>query len=61
MLGVKMSTIQSTCVFESFDDSQIEAFWDILEQVDSTLTSEDNTQGAVKGKTDLQAFISHCS
>ena len=51
---------QSFQVLQSADDNEIEAFWEVLNQVDSTLCREDTTKSAVNDKADLQAFMSHC-
>ena len=47
---------QSFQVFQSSDDNEIEAFWEILNQVHSTLCRKDTTKSAVKDKKDLQRF-----
>ena len=46
--------------FESCDDNDIDAFWEILLQVDRSLTIEDTTKKAIKDKKDLQDFLTHC-
>ena len=46
--------------YNAADDNEIEAFWEILEQVDETLTMSDTTKKAIKDKSDLLHFIDHC-
>ena len=46
--------------YEAADDSEIESFWEILQQVDSTLTASDTTKKAIKNKTALLHFYNHC-
>ena len=46
--------------YDAADDDEIEAFWEILEQIDETLTMSDTTKKAIKGKQDLLRFIDHC-
>lgn len=38
----------------------MDAFWEIINQVDQSLSREDTTKKAVKDKKDLQAFLNHC-
>ena len=44
-------------VFQCSDVSEIDAAWEISNQVDSTLGMEDTTRSAVRSK---QAFTNHC-
>ena len=47
-------------VFESYDDNKLDVVWEILEQVDSSLSRADTTQDAIKTLKDIQQFLSHC-
>ena len=47
--------------YDAADDIEIEAFWEVLEQVDETLAMSDTTKKAVKDKNDLLRFIHHLS
>ena len=46
--------------YDAADDNEIQAFWEILQQVDETLTSSDTTKKAIKDKTALMNFLNHC-
>ena len=41
-------------VFESCDENEMDAFWEIINQVDQSLSREDTTKKAVKDKKDLR-------
>ena len=47
-------------VFDAATESEIESFWEILLQIDSSLTITDTTQKAIKDKIDLKQFLKHC-
>ena len=46
--------------YDAVSDDEIEAFWEILEQIDETLTMSDTTKNAIKDKKDLLSFTDHC-
>ena len=46
--------------YDAADENEIESFWEILEQVDETLTSSDTTKKAIKNKKNFLHFIDHC-
>ena len=46
--------------YDAADDNEIEAFWEVLQQVDETLTSSDTTKKAIKDKAALTEFLNHC-
>ena len=46
--------------YNADNGDEIEAFWEILEQIDETLTMSDTTKNAIKDKKDLLYFIDHC-
>ena len=41
-------------------ESDAEHFWEILQLVEPSLTSQDTSRGKVKDMQDLQAFFKHC-
>lgn len=47
-------------VFSGATEEDIQNFWEVLQTIDSTLTCEETTKKAIKGKKDLEAFLSHC-
>ena len=44
-------------VYEAAMDNEISAFWEILLQIDSSLSEQDTTKHAIKNKSDLQNFL----
>lgn len=47
-------------VAEACSDARAEAFWEILEQIEPTLTPDDTTREKIKNKDKLHAFLNHC-
>jgi hypothetical protein len=45
--------------YDPADDDEIEAFWEILLQIEETMTMSDTTKKSIKSKQDLN-FIQHC-
>ena len=41
-------------------ENELELFWEILLQIESSLSPDDTTRDKVKDKVSLQEFISHC-
>lgn len=46
--------------YDAADEDEIEAFWEILQQIDQSLAMSDTSKKAIKAKKDLLRFISHC-
>ena len=46
--------------YSAVSDDGIEALWEILKQIDETLTMSDTTKSANKDRSNLLHFISHC-
>ena len=46
-------------VFEGCDVNELDVFWEILQQVDSSLNKAVTTRDAIKNIKDLQEFLSH--
>ena len=44
----------------AYSESDVEHFWEILQLVESSLTSQDTSRDKVKDMQDLQAFFNHC-
>ena len=51
---------QAFNVYKAATSNEISAFWEILLQIDSSLTEQDTIKHAIKNKTDLQKFLEHC-
>ena len=47
-------------VEKACSESDVHNFWEILQQVESSLTPDDTSRDKVKDKDQLQAFLSHC-
>ena len=47
-------------VFSGATEEDIQNLWEVLQTIDSTLTHKETTKKAIKGKEDLEAFLSHC-
>ena len=47
-------------VYEAATSDEVSVFWEILLQIDISLTEQDTTKRAIKNKTDLQKFLDHC-
>ena len=47
-------------VFSGATEEDIQNYWEVLQTIDSTLTHEETTKQAIKGKEDLKAFLDHC-
>ena len=47
-------------VFSGATEEDIQNYWEVLQTIDSTLTREETTKQAIKGKEDLKAFLDHC-
>ena len=45
--------------FTACDDNEIEMFWEIIQQIDGSLTPEDTTKKAIEDKAELQKFLSY--
>ena len=54
-LNGKKFEVETAC-----SDDELESFWEILLQIESSLSSYDTTQDKVRDKASLQEFISHC-
>ena len=46
-------------LFSGATEEDIQTFWEALQTIVSTLTHEETTEHAIKGK-DLKAFLDHC-
>ncbi len=47
-------------VEEACSESDVENFWEILLQIEPSLTPEDTARDKVKDKNELHSFFSHC-
>ena len=47
-------------VFIGATEEDIQNSWEVLQAIDSTLTCEETTKKAIKGKEDLEVFLDHC-
>lgn len=47
-------------VYDAATSSEITAFWEILLQIDASLTENDTTKRDIKDKCNLQTFLQHC-
>ena len=47
-------------MFNSASQSEIDAFWEVLLLIDSSLTTQDTTKSALTKLTSLNNYISHC-
>ena len=45
--------------FTACDDNEIAMFWEIIQQIDGSLTPEDTTKKAIEDKAELQKFLSY--
>ena len=54
-LNGKKFEVETAC-----SDDELESFWEILLQIESSLSPDDTTRDKVRDKTSLQEFISHC-
>ena len=54
-LNGKKFEVQTAC-----SDNKLESFWEILHQMESSLSPDDTTRDRMRDKASLQEFISHC-
>lgn len=54
-LNGKKFEVETAC-----SDDELEFFWEILLQIESSLSPDDITQDMVRDKASFQEFISHC-
>ena len=54
-LNGKKFEVETAC-----SDDEVECFWEILQQIESSLSPDDTTRDKIRDKTSLQQFFSHC-